>query len=159
LFKSCDFREGKLFNCNRVLPNHIGVNIMHGIKDKTVLITGASSGIGEASARLLAQKGARVVLGARRTERLKAVTEAIRSEGGEAEFRALDVTSLEYMEAFAKFALESHGRIGILRSSRNSSRPGVFQLSSGRRSCSAGRRPVTFPRSAPPMDAHKAVIA
>ncbi|AXC13541.1 Short-chain dehydrogenase/reductase SDR [Acidisarcina polymorpha] len=87
---------------------------MQGIKGKTVLITGASSGIGEATARLLAKKGARVVLGARRTERLKAISEAIRREGGEAEFRALDVTSLEEMEAFAKFTLKSNGRIDVI---------------------------------------------
>ena len=87
---------------------------MQGIKDKVVLITGASSGIGEATARLLAQKGARVVLGARRTERLRAVTEAIHREGGKAEFRALDVTNLENMEDFVKFALESCGRIDVI---------------------------------------------
>ena len=56
------------------------------IKDKVVLITGASSGIGEATAKLLARKGARVVLGARRTDRLKKLTETIRSERGSAEF-------------------------------------------------------------------------
>jgi NADP-dependent 3-hydroxy acid dehydrogenase YdfG len=51
------------------------------IKDKVVLITGASSGIGEATARVLSRKGTRLLLGARRTDRLKALTE-IRSEGG-----------------------------------------------------------------------------
>ena len=87
---------------------------MQGIRDKAVLVTGASSGIGEATARLLGRRGAHVVLGARRTERLKAVTDAIRKEGGKAEFRALDVTNLEDMKDFASFALESCGRIDVI---------------------------------------------
>lgn len=87
---------------------------MAGIQNKTILITGASSGIGEAAARLLARKGARVVLGARRTDRLKKLTEAIRSDGGSAEFRALDVTNLEDMQGFARFALDHFGRVDVI---------------------------------------------
>lgn len=52
------------------------------IKDKVVIITGASSGIGEAAAKLLAQKGAKVVLGARREDKLEALAEAIARDGG-----------------------------------------------------------------------------
>lgn len=66
---------------------------------KVVLITGASSGIGEATARLLAHKGLRIALGARRTDRLEAIASAIRDKGGSAEYRPLDVTSLENMQA------------------------------------------------------------
>jgi NADP-dependent 3-hydroxy acid dehydrogenase YdfG len=87
---------------------------MSNIAEKIVLITGASSGIGEATARLLAARGARVVLGARRTDRLENLTAEIRAAGGTAEFRALDVTSLENMQAFAEFALETFGRIDVI---------------------------------------------
>jgi len=87
---------------------------MSQIKDKVVLITGASSGIGEATARVLSRKGAGVVLGARRTGRLKTLTEALREEGGKAEYRALDVTRLEDVQAFVKSALETYGRIDVI---------------------------------------------
>ncbi|MBD2100410.1 SDR family oxidoreductase [Leptolyngbya sp. FACHB-261] len=81
---------------------------------KVVLITGASSGIGEATARLLAHKGLRVVLGARRTDRLEAITSEIHHKGGSAEYRALDVTSLEEMQAFVEFAKDKFGRIDVV---------------------------------------------
>jgi NADP-dependent 3-hydroxy acid dehydrogenase YdfG len=54
------------------------------VQDKVIVITGASSGIGEASARLLAEHGAKVVLGARRTEKLEHIAAEIRDQGGEA---------------------------------------------------------------------------
>lgn len=81
---------------------------------KVVLITGASSGIGEATARLLARKGLQVVLGARRTDRLEKIVSEIRDKGGSAEYRALDVTSLEDMQAFVDFAKDKFGRIDII---------------------------------------------
>jgi NADP-dependent 3-hydroxy acid dehydrogenase YdfG len=81
---------------------------------KVVLITGASSGIGEATARSLAHKGLRLVLGARRTDRLEAIASEIRSEGGVAEYRALDVTSLEEMQAFVEFAKDKFGRLDVM---------------------------------------------
>lgn len=84
------------------------------LTNKVVLITGASSGIGEATARHLAARGARVVLGARRTERLEKLTAEIRAAGGSAEFRALDVTRLDDMEAFAAFALKTYGQIDVI---------------------------------------------
>jgi NADP-dependent 3-hydroxy acid dehydrogenase YdfG len=87
---------------------------MSGIQDKVILITGASSGIGAATARLLASKGARVVLGARRTDRLEQLVQEIRDAGGEAQFRALDVTSLNDVQAFTRFALETYGRIDVV---------------------------------------------
>jgi len=87
---------------------------MSHIKDKVVLITGASSGIGEATARVLSRKGAAVVLGARRTGRLKTLAEALRNDGGRAEYRALDVTTLEDVQAFVKFGLETCGRIDVI---------------------------------------------
>ncbi len=81
---------------------------------KVVLITGASSGIGEATARLLARSGLRVVLGARRTERLEKLVADIHAEGGSAEYRALDVTSLEDVQSFVVFAQERFGRIDVM---------------------------------------------
>jgi NADP-dependent 3-hydroxy acid dehydrogenase YdfG len=87
---------------------------MSKITGKVVVITGASSGIGEATARLLAQKGAHVVLGARRTERLEALTSAIRSEGGSAVYQKLDVTKREQMEAFISYAKHTYGRVDVV---------------------------------------------
>ncbi len=87
---------------------------MNNLAQKVVLITGASSGIGEATARHLAAKGARVVLGARRTDRLEKLVAEIRSAGGTADHRALDVTQLDDMRAFAEFALKLHGRIDVI---------------------------------------------
>ncbi|MBD2071995.1 SDR family oxidoreductase [Leptolyngbya sp. FACHB-671] len=81
---------------------------------KVVLITGASSGIGEATARLLAREGLRVVLGARRTDRLEAIASEIREKGGVAEYHALDVTSLEEMQAFVEFAKDKFGRLDVM---------------------------------------------
>jgi NADP-dependent 3-hydroxy acid dehydrogenase YdfG len=62
---------------------------MAGPDNKVVLITGASSGIGEATARVLASRGARVVLGARRTDRLSSLASQIESRGGSVRFRRL----------------------------------------------------------------------
>jgi NADP-dependent 3-hydroxy acid dehydrogenase YdfG len=81
---------------------------------KTVLVTGASSGIGEATARLLAGAGHRVMLGARRADRLAALTKEIRADGGTADHRELDVTDLESMRAFVRAAQESYGRVDVL---------------------------------------------
>ena len=87
---------------------------MSGIQGKVILITGASSGIGESTARVLAGKGARVVLGARRTDRLEKLVREIRDAGHEAHFRTLDVTSLKDVQAFTGLALETHGRIDVV---------------------------------------------
>jgi NADP-dependent 3-hydroxy acid dehydrogenase YdfG len=81
---------------------------------KTVLITGASSGIGEATARRLSALGHRVVIGARRTDRLLALAEELRSQGATVSAIELDVTSLDSVRAFAEFALAQHGRIDVL---------------------------------------------
>ncbi|MGR0185685.1 SDR family oxidoreductase [Azospirillum aestuarii] len=87
---------------------------MTAITDKTILITGASSGIGEGTARVLGAAGAKLLLGARRTDRLEALAADIRTGGGTAEVRALDVTSRADMAAFAAFAQERFGRIDVL---------------------------------------------
>ena len=65
------------------------------IKDKVVVITGASSGIGEATAKRLAEKGAKLVLGARREDKLKTIVDKIKNSGGEAVYAVTDVTNIE----------------------------------------------------------------
>jgi NADP-dependent 3-hydroxy acid dehydrogenase YdfG len=81
---------------------------------KVVAITGASSGIGEAAARFLAAKGAKVVLGARRIENLKAIADDIRVAGGEVRFTSLDVTQKEQLVSFIQFAQAQFGRVDVL---------------------------------------------
>jgi NADP-dependent 3-hydroxy acid dehydrogenase YdfG len=81
---------------------------------KTVAVTGASSGIGEATARRLAADGHRVLLGARRTDRLERLVEEITEEGGTAAFRELDVTDVASMRSFIDAALGEYGRIDAL---------------------------------------------
>ncbi|HGL4259806.1 SDR family oxidoreductase [Burkholderia dolosa] len=83
-------------------------------ESKTILITGASSGIGEGAARLLAAQGHRVVIGARRTDRLARLAESIEASGGIVRYRELDVTSADDVAAFARFALDAFGRIDVL---------------------------------------------
>jgi NADP-dependent 3-hydroxy acid dehydrogenase YdfG len=87
---------------------------MSGIEGKVVVITGASSGIGEATARLLAERGARIVMGARRTEKLESIAEAITREGGQARVRTLDVTKREDMDSFVEFAAREFGRVDVI---------------------------------------------
>lgn len=87
---------------------------MTSIQGKVVAITGASSGIGEATARLLAARGARVVLGARRVDRLQTLASAISATGGVAHIRSLDVTDRSDMKAFVDHAAAEFGRIDVL---------------------------------------------
>ena len=87
---------------------------MHTIEGKVILITGASSGIGEATARPLASAGASVMLGARRTDRLEKLVTEIRAAGGTAQAHTLDVTSRQDCEAFAQAALDAFGRIDVI---------------------------------------------
>jgi NADP-dependent 3-hydroxy acid dehydrogenase YdfG len=87
---------------------------MLNVENKVIAITGASSGIGEASAKLLAQNGAKVVLGARRTDRLEKIVEAIQSSGGIAEFKAVNVTDRQDMKSFIHFAKEKFDRIDVI---------------------------------------------
>ncbi|MFT4134732.1 SDR family oxidoreductase [Labrys sp. (in: a-proteobacteria)] len=87
---------------------------MSAIAGKVVAITGASSGIGEASARVLAVAGARVVIGARRTDRLESLAAAITAAGGEVRVRPLDVTSQAEVAAFAGFARQAFGRLDVM---------------------------------------------
>lgn len=87
---------------------------MNNIENKVVVITGASSGLGEATARLLAKKGAKVALGARRTEKLEAIVHDIRAEGGQAEFIGMDITKPQEVQALIEKALSAFGQIDVL---------------------------------------------
>ncbi|TYA10102.1 SDR family oxidoreductase [Paenibacillus faecis] len=84
------------------------------IGGKVVVITGASSGIGEATAKLLAGRGAHVVLGARRLERLEALASLIEAEGGSVAYQQLDVTDIDQMQAIIRLAKTRFGRIDVI---------------------------------------------
>jgi len=84
------------------------------LKNKVIVITGASSGIGEASAKLLASQGAKVVLGARREDRLQSLTESIKDQGCQATYRVTDVTRLEDLVALVALAKETYGGIDVI---------------------------------------------
>ncbi|MFD8989767.1 SDR family oxidoreductase [Streptomyces goshikiensis] len=81
---------------------------------KVVAITGASSGIGEETARRLAGDGHRLLLGARRTDRLDALTREINEAGGTAAFRRLDVTDAADVRDFVAAAQERYGRVDVM---------------------------------------------
>ncbi len=82
--------------------------------DKVILVTGASSGIGEGIARELGNAGAKVLLGARRLERIEAIAAEISNNGGIAEARELDVTNRVSMAEFVQTALNNWGRVDVL---------------------------------------------
>ena len=84
------------------------------IKDKVIIITGASSGIGEATAKLLASKGAKVVLGARRADNLKRIADEIQQYGGQAVYQELDVTQQSENDAIVQLAKNSFGRVDAI---------------------------------------------
>ncbi|WP_020007919.1 SDR family oxidoreductase [Salinicoccus albus] len=84
------------------------------IQDKVVIITGASSGIGEVTAKLLASKGAKVVLGARREENLKTLAESISQEGGKAVYQVMDVTDAEDNKKIVELAKNEFGKVDVI---------------------------------------------
>ncbi|MFC4015032.1 SDR family oxidoreductase [Nonomuraea purpurea] len=87
---------------------------MSSLDGKIVAITGASGGIGEAIARLLAQHGAAVVLAARRGERIDAIARDIRQEGGRAATCVVDVTKAEDLRRLISTTADRYGRIDVL---------------------------------------------
>ena len=84
------------------------------IAGKVVVITGASSGIGRATARLLAERGATVVLGARRGDALAAITRDISSAGGKVAYRVTDVTRRADVEALVTLAVNYGGKLDVI---------------------------------------------
>lgn len=87
---------------------------MSEINGKVVIITGASSGLGKATAHRLAKGGAKLVLAARREERLVELRDEIKEHGGDAIYRVVDVTDRDQVEALAAAAKETYGRIDVL---------------------------------------------
>lgn len=85
---------------------------MSKIKDKVVVIMGASSGIGEATTKKLAQEGARLVIAARREDRLKSLVESLPNV--EISFLVADVTNKEKVQAVVDFAVEKYGRVDVM---------------------------------------------
>jgi NADP-dependent 3-hydroxy acid dehydrogenase YdfG len=86
---------------------------MSDIENKVVAITGASGGIGEATALLLAERGAKLVLGARRSDRLEALAARIADAGGQAAYARTDVTRRDDVSGLVELAGERHGRLDV----------------------------------------------
>ena len=87
---------------------------MDGIAGKVVAITGASSGIGEAIATVLAREGARVVIGARRLGQLEKLAARMRLVGGDVTVQQTDVTQADDVKRLVDTAVERHGRLDVL---------------------------------------------
>ena len=87
---------------------------MKNFKDKVVIVTGASSGIGEAMAREFAAQGARVVLGARSVQKLQLIAGEIRSQGGQAAYCGVDVTNVDECRRLIETAVNEFGGIDVL---------------------------------------------
>ncbi len=87
---------------------------MTGIEDKIVAITGASGGIGEATALMLAERGAKVVLGARRQDRLETLATRIVAAGAEVAYAQTDVTRRDDLDRLVALATDRFGRLDVL---------------------------------------------
>src|SRR6478736_2447225 len=84
------------------------------MEDKVVIITGASSGIGEATAIMLAERGVKVVLGARGLDRLEALARRIEATGGEVTYAQTDVRRREEVTGLVSLALDRYGQLDVL---------------------------------------------
>jgi NADP-dependent 3-hydroxy acid dehydrogenase YdfG len=103
-----------------------GIGGSDGVRGKVVAVTGASSGIGEATALRLAARGAAVVLGARRADRLDALVDRIRAAGGRAEAVPTDVTRREDLDRLVAAAVERFGRLDVLVGNAGIARNALF---------------------------------
>lgn len=93
---------------------------------KVVVITGASSGLGEATARHLAARGAKLVLAARRTDKLQSLATELSAAGAEVLTQATDVTHMEQVQALADATLKRFGRIDVLVNNAGITRDRMF---------------------------------
>lgn len=89
-------------------------NPKENVAGKVVVITGASSGLGEATARMLSELGATVVLGARRFDRLQKLADEINSKGGKAHAVQTDVTDAKQVQNLVDEAVKKFGRIDVI---------------------------------------------
>lgn len=87
---------------------------MSNLQNKVILVTGASSGIGKAIAEKAAEHGAKIVLAARREEKLKEIANGIKERGGEAIYKTTDVSQKQQVVDLMKFAIQNYGQIDIL---------------------------------------------
>src|SRR5213075_2807488 len=92
----------------------MGQLMSNNIEGKIVVITGASSGLGEATARLLSAQGATVVLGARRANRIKSLADELTGNGGQAIAVTTDVTDVEQVKRLVDAAVQTYGRIDVM---------------------------------------------
>jgi NADP-dependent 3-hydroxy acid dehydrogenase YdfG len=96
------------------LVNQHEETIMAHSNAKVIILTGASSGIGEAVARLLASQGHKLVLGARRTDRLAILCDELRASGAQLDYLATDVTQRADTQQLADFARDKYGRVDVM---------------------------------------------
>jgi NADP-dependent 3-hydroxy acid dehydrogenase YdfG len=96
------------------IENSRSKNMSKNIEGKILVITGASSGLGEATARLLSAQGATVVLGARRAERIKSLGDELIRNGGAALAVKTDVTDVEQVKRLVSAAVQNYGRIDVM---------------------------------------------
>ncbi|MBW4663372.1 MAG: SDR family oxidoreductase [Chroococcus sp. CMT-3BRIN-NPC107] len=87
---------------------------MSQISGKSIIITGASSGIGEATARMLAERGAKLMLAARREDKLTKLVAEIEATGGTAAYQVVDVTKQSQVQALADETLKLYGKIDVM---------------------------------------------
>jgi NADP-dependent 3-hydroxy acid dehydrogenase YdfG len=102
------------FSGTRITSDEQEESVMSENDGKVVVIAGASSGIGEATALLLAERGAKLVLGARRSDRLEALAARIAQEGSEAVWARTDVTRRDDVSRLVALACERYGRLDVL---------------------------------------------